>query len=78
MTSKTTFFKLYLTQVDPNFPATPEAQIYAKHDGIYQSMTPKMTESELDGYIDFLHEELEKIRQEGKQKFAEAKNKLRR
>ena len=44
---------------------------------MYERLTPKLTESEFDGYIDHLIDELEHIRQEGKRKFAAAKNKLR-
>lgn len=71
------FFKLVFHKVAPNFPANPEVEIHARHDGTYESMTPKLTESEFDGYIDDLIDELESIRRKGKHKFAAAKNKLR-
>ena len=77
MSGKPVFFKLVFPEVDPNFPINPEVEIHARHDGTYERMTPKLTESEFDGYIDHLIDELEYIRREGKRKFAAAKNKLR-
>ena len=64
---KPVFFKL-------EFPETylpPQITIYAKHDATFHPLTPKITESEFDGYIDRLIQELEQIRKEGKQKFAD-------
>ena len=77
MGGKPVFFKLEFPKVDPNFSMPPQFLIHAKHDGTYHRLTPKITESEFDGYIDVLIKELEQIRQEGKQKFAPAKNKLK-
>ncbi len=77
MSAKSVFFKLKFPKVDPNFPINPEAEIHARHNATYECMTPKLTESEFDGYIDHLIDELEYIRREGKQKFETAKNKLR-
>jgi hypothetical protein len=76
MSSKHIFFKLEFPKVDPKFPMPPQATILARHDATWQRLTPKITESELDGYIDDLIREFEQIRKEGKQKFAAAKNKL--
>lgn len=77
MKGKHVFFKLVFPEVDRNFPISPEAEIHARHDGTYKRLTPKLTEAELDSYIDQLIEELEHIRQTGKRSFANAKNKLR-
>lgn len=77
MSGKPVFFNLVFSKVDPNFPMTPDVEIYARHDATYERMTPKITEPEFDGYIDHLVHELEQIRREGKRKFATAKNKLR-
>jgi hypothetical protein len=65
MMRKRIFFKI-------EFPKTslpPQIIIHAKHDATFHPMTPKITESELDGYIDLLIRELEQIRKEGKRKF---------
>ncbi len=75
--SKPVFFKLVFPKVDPNFPLLPEVEIHSRHDAIYERMTPKITASEFDKYIDHLIDELENIRKEGQQKFARAKNKLK-
>jgi len=77
MGGKPVFFKLDFPKVDPKFPMPPQVSIRAKYDATDHRLTPKITESELDGYIDYLIKELEQIRQEGKRKFAAAKNKLR-
>jgi hypothetical protein len=77
MGGKPVFFKLQFPKVDPKFPMPPQVLIHAKHDATHHRLTPKITESEFDGYIDNLIKELEQIRQEGKRKFAAAKNKLR-
>ena len=76
MGAKHVFFKLEFPKGDPKFPMPPQATILARHDVTWQRLTPKITESELDGYIDDLVRELEQIRKEGKQQFAAAKNKL--
>jgi len=63
---KQIFFKL-------EFPKTylpPQIIIHAKYNATFHPLTPKITESEFDGYIDLLIQELEQIRKEGKQKFA--------
>ncbi len=73
MSSKPVFFKLVFPKVDPNSPITPEAEIHARHDDTYKRMTPKMTESEFDGYIDHLVVELEQVRREGRRRFAALK-----
>ena len=52
----------------------PEVTILARHDGAYGRLTPKLAESEFDGYIDHLIAELESLRQEGNRKFAAARN----
>ena len=77
MSKKPVFFKLVFPKVDSNFPTDPEVEIHARHDAMYECMTPKITEPEFDRYIDQLIKELEYIRREGKQKFAAAKRKLR-
>jgi hypothetical protein len=77
MISEPVFFKLVPVPVDPNFPMNPEVEIHARHDGTYERMTPKMTESQFDGYIDHLKNELDHIRREGQRIFAEAKRQLR-
>ena len=78
MADQTVFFKLVISDVDPNFPEPPEAAIHARYMGTYQCMTPIIMESEFDGYIDYLIKELEHIRREGKLKFAQVRNRLRR
>ena len=75
---KPVFFKIEVSKVDPNFPVGPEALILSRHDGIFESLTPKLTKAELDGYIDDLIKELEYIRKEGKRKFAKEHQKLRK
>jgi hypothetical protein len=77
MSNNPVFFKLDFPKVDPKFPLPPQVVIQGKHDATYHRLTPKITESEFDGYIDLLIAELEQIRREGKRKFAAAKNKLR-
>ena len=74
MADKPLYFKLEFIEADPNFPMPLEIEIHAKHDGIYQRMTPKITESQFDGYIDSLINELEEIRREGNRKFATTRN----
>jgi hypothetical protein len=54
----------------------PQVTIIALHDATWHRLTPKITESEFNGYIDDFIKELEQIRKEGKRKFAAAKNKL--
>lgn len=76
MSGKPVFFKLVFPKVDPNFPGTIEAEIHAKHDDTYSRLTPKITEADLDGYIDLLIEELGNIRRDAKRRFASAKAKL--
>jgi hypothetical protein len=76
MGGKRVFFKLDFSKVDPKFPMPPQVSIRAKHDATNHLLTPKIIESESDGYIDYLIKELEQTRQEGKRKFAAAKNKL--
>jgi len=76
MSGKNVFFKLMFLKVDPKIPTNPEVEIHARYQGCFEPMTPKITESEFDGYIDHFIKELEQIRREGKRKFAEAKNKL--
>lgn len=56
---------------------TPKVEIHSRHNGTYTRMTPKITESELDSFIDDLIRELQNIRQEGHKKFAKAKNELK-
>ena len=73
MKSKPEYFKLVFQKIDPKSPIKPDVEIQARHDGTYVHMTPKITESQFDGYIDLLIEELEYIRREGKRKFASAK-----
>lgn len=77
MNRQPVFFKLMFPKVNPKFPKDPEVQIYARHDGTHQRMTPNITESEFDGYINDLISELEHLRREGKRKFAAANKKLR-
>jgi hypothetical protein len=83
MVTKPLFFKLHFPTVDPAFPITPEAVIeaYILPDNscvrTYAHLTPSFTEPELDGYIDDLVKELERIRLEGKRKFAAAEHKRR-
>jgi hypothetical protein len=77
MSAKPIFFKLEFPKVDPKFPLPPQAAILARHDFTWHCLTPKITESELDGYIDDLIRELEQIRKEGKRKFAAADKELR-
>lgn len=73
MKIKPEYFKLVFQKIDPKSLLIPDVEIRARHDGIYVHMTPKITESQFDGYIDLLIEELEYIRGEGKRKFASAK-----
>lgn len=73
MSTKPVFFKLVSHMGNLEFFGNLEVEIHAAHDGVYQQMTPKITESELDGYIDKLIGELEQIRKEGKRKFKTAK-----
>jgi len=67
---------LHFPTVDPAFPITPEAVIEAyilpddSYVRTYARLTPSFTGPELDGYIDDLVKELERIRLEGKRKFA--------
>jgi len=77
MSSKSVFFKLVFTKNNRNLPITPEVEIYSRHDGMYTCMTPKITEAELDIYIDDLIAELQNIRQEGHRKFTKAKKQLK-
>jgi hypothetical protein len=72
------FFKLEFPKVDPDFPTTIEVVIKARHQGTWLPMTSKIVEPHFDNYINDLIKELEQIRQEGKRKFAAAKNKLRK
>jgi hypothetical protein len=71
------FFKFEFLKGHPNSFTAPIAEIQARHDGTYARLTPSFTEAELDRYIDQLVKELEDVRQEGRRKFAAAKNKLR-
>lgn len=68
MSSKPVYFKLIFHK-----QLQPEVEIQARHDGTYVHMTPKISKSEFDGYINLLIEELEYIRREGKRKFTETK-----
>lgn len=76
MSKKPIFFQLEFPKVDPDYPMDPEARILARRDATYEALTPKITESELDGYIDDLIAELEKMRREGRRRFAEARKSL--
>ncbi len=69
------FFKFIIDEVNPDFPSTIEAEIHAKNDGSYGRLTPKITEAQLDEYINDFINELEQIRTEGHRKFAAAKRK---
>lgn len=77
MSSKLVYFKIVFDKVDLKYPITPEAEIHVRYDGTYNRMTPKISETELNGYIDRLIDELEQIRREGKLKFTAANKKLR-
>ena len=77
MSGKHIFFKLEGPKVDPKFPMPLQVEIHARNDFDWGCLTPKITEPELDSYINDLIKELEEIRKEGKRKFEEAKNKLR-
>lgn len=77
MSSKSGFFKLKFTKIDPKFPITPEVEIHSRHNGTFSRMTPTITEHDLDSYIDDLIRELQNIRQEGHKKFAKAKKELK-
>lgn len=74
MAKKLSFFQLIFPKANHQFPSTPEIEIHARHDGLYERMTPKITESEVDQYIDQMIDELESIRKEAKKKFAAAKS----
>ncbi|MFC1730379.1 hypothetical protein ACFL6I_08590 [candidate division KSB1 bacterium] len=76
MSGQTVFFKIEVSKTDPKHPANPEAEILAKYNGTYRRLTPKITESELDYYINLFIKELEIIRQKGKKEFKAAKKKL--
>jgi hypothetical protein len=73
MSKKPVFFKLKFAKVNPDFLNIPDVEIHARHDGIYERMTPKIAEPEFEGYIDLLINELEIIRKEGKRKYASIK-----
>lgn len=77
MSSKSGFFKLKFTKIDPKFPITPEVEIHSRHNGTYTRMTPKIIEPDLDSFIDGLIRELQNIRQEGHREFAKAKKELK-
>jgi hypothetical protein len=70
MSGKNVFFKLGFPKADPKTPTPPKAEIQARHDATWHSLTGTITESLFDAYIDDLIRELEQIRQEGKRKFA--------
>jgi hypothetical protein len=67
------YFKLVFPEKSLNYP---EAEIHARYDGTFRQLTPTITESLFDSYINDLIRELEDIRIEGKGKFANAKKKL--
>jgi hypothetical protein len=71
------FFRFEFVKGHPTPLVPPEAEIQAKHDGVYAPLTPGFTEAELDKWIDQLAAELEFIRRDGRRKFAAAKNKPR-
>lgn len=77
MSSKSGFFKLKFTKIDPKFPITPVVEIHSRHNGTYSRMTQTITEPDLDFFIDALIRELQNIRQEGHKKFAKAKKELK-
>jgi hypothetical protein len=64
MKSKPVFFKLELPKPDPKIPSVLEITICARHQGTFNSLIPKIVESELDDYIDRVIRELEQIRQQ--------------
>lgn len=73
MTPTHYYFKLIFPKANPQFPINPEMEIHARHDALFERMTQKITESEVDNVIDQLIVELEDIRQEAKKKFAASK-----
>lgn len=75
MNNETIFFKPVFLNLYTIAPMNPALVIHSRHQGIYLPMTSTITESEFDGYIDYLIKELEGIRQEGKRKFLAAKRK---
>lgn len=77
MSSKSVFFKLEFTKIDPKFPITPVVEIHSRHNGTFSRMTPTITETDLDSFIENLIGELRNIRQEGHKKFARAKKELK-
>ena len=77
MSSKSGFFKLEFTKIDPKFPITPLVEIHSRHNGTYSRMTETITEHDLDSFIDGLIRELENIRQKGHREFAKAKKELK-
>ena len=77
MSSKTVFFKLEFTKIDHDFPMTPLVEIHSRHNGTFSRMTPTITETDLDSFIENLIVELRNIRQEGHKKFAKAKKELK-
>lgn len=70
------FFKLVFSDKSSRNAMYPEAEIHARYDGTFQHLTPPITESLFDSYINDLIKEIEDIRIEGKGKFAAAKKKL--
>ena len=77
MGNKAVYFKFIKPKVDKNFPITPEAEIHSRHAGGFVRLSPKITEVELDGFIDHLIDELEAIRKEGHKAFLKAKKELK-
>jgi len=69
MSSKLIFFKLEFPKPDPKIPTPLQVRICARHDAGFYPLTPRITESELDNYINDLIRELEQIRRQGKRKF---------
>jgi len=76
MSSKNVFFKLVHPKIDLKHPINLEVEIHARHDGTYQRMTYKLTESNFDVCIDQLIDELKTVRREGKRLFVDSKGKL--
>jgi hypothetical protein len=69
MSNRLVYFKLMVPKPDPKIPTVLEITLCAKHDATFQALGHKLTESEFDGFMNHLIQELEQIRKEGRRHF---------
>ena len=73
MSDNPIYFDIEIHEPSPNRSASITASISAKCG---HPLIPNITESQLDGYVNKLIEELELIRKKGREDFAQAKKRL--